>query len=95
MIAIVCASLWFASVFNVLPFLFATLDTDVEEVVVTGFLGEELDYVMFLKTRDKPRHRQAILKACNYFESCMFYILKVFKTKTYLCVAILLLLLFL
>ena len=43
----------------------------------------------------KPGHMQAILKACNYFQSCMFYILKVFKTKTYLCVAILLLLLFL
>ena len=31
----------------------------------------------------------------SIFQSCMFYILKVFKTKTYLCVAILLLLLFL
>ena len=43
MIAIVCAPLWFASVLNVLPFLFATLDTDEEEVAVTGFIGEELD----------------------------------------------------
>ena len=54
MIAIVCAPLWFASVFSVLPLLFATLDTDVEEVAVMGYIGEELDYLMFLKTRDKP-----------------------------------------
>ena len=43
------------------------LDNDKEEEEVTGFIGEELDYLIFLKTRDKPGHRQAILKACNYF----------------------------
>ena len=53
-------------------FLFATLDTDVEEIAVTGIIGEGLDYLIFLKTRDKPGHRQAILKACNYFQSACF-----------------------
>ena len=54
MIAIVCAPLRFASVLIVLPFLFATLDTDEEEESVAGFIGEGLDYLILLKTRDKP-----------------------------------------
>ena len=54
MIAIVCAPLWFASVLNVLPFLFVMLDTVVEEVVVTGPIGEERNYLILLKTKDKP-----------------------------------------
>ena len=43
MIAIVCAPLRFDSVLIVLHFPFVTLDTDEEEVAVTGFIGEELD----------------------------------------------------
>ena len=40
---LVCAPMCYTSVLIVLPFLFATLDTEVEEVAVTGFIGEELD----------------------------------------------------
>ena len=49
--------------FEYVFFSFATLDTDEEEVAVAGFIGEGLDYLLLLKTRDKPGPRQAILKA--------------------------------
>ena len=58
--------------FDCLFLSLATLDTDEEEVVVTGFIGEGLEHLIFLKTKDKPGHRQAILKACNYFQPACF-----------------------
>ena len=67
--------------FECVFFSFVTLDNGEEEVAVAGSIGEGLDYLIFLKTRDKPGHRQAILKACNYFQSCIFYILKDFQNK--------------
>ena len=60
---------------------FAALDNDEEEKEVSGSIGEELDYLMFLKTRDKPGHRQAILKACNYFPIMHVLLSKFFQNK--------------
>ena len=44
---------------------FAMLDTDEEEVAVAGFIGEGLNYLILLKTRDKPltkaRHSKSLL----------------------------------
>ena len=78
-------------------FLFAMLDNDEEEVAVAGFIGRILDYLILLKTRDKPYQRQAILKACTYFQLSLSImhvsLLKFFKTKIYFCVVLLLLLL--
>ena len=58
-------------------FSFATLDSGEEEVAVVGSIGEGLDYLLLLKTRDKLGPRQAILKACcyitNHYLSYMFY----------------------
>ena len=40
--------------------LVATLDNDEKEVAVAVFVGEERDYQILLKTRDKSVPRQAI-----------------------------------
>ena len=64
-------------------FPFATLDNDEDEIIVAGFIGEDLDYLILLKTRDKPGPRQAILMLAVtiliiIYHAC-FLLLKLYK----------------
>ena len=64
---LLCASACLCLVLSVCSFPFATLSNYEDEITVAGFIGEDLDYLILLKTRDKPGPRQAILKACCYY----------------------------
>ena len=78
--------------FDCAPFYFAALDNDEEEVAVAGFIGAELDYLILLKTRDKPLTKASHSKSLHLFSliviyhACFLKILKFLQNKNmFLC----------
>ena len=54
-------------------FLVAMLGNDKEAVAVTGFIGDGLDYVILLKTRDKPLTKASHSKSLHLFSLIIIY----------------------